>query len=256
MLFDTHAHLDQDEFQPDRAEVLDRAKAAGVSFILCVGVGADSSQKTIQLAEQHVELYAAVGIQPNYCAQAQPGDWEKIVELARHPKVKAIGETGLDRYWDYTPFEVQQDYFARHLRLAAETRLPFIVHTRESDADVLAMLRQAQQEFGTLQGVMHSFTGTAETAAECVALGLYISFAGMATFKKSHDLRTMAGSVPADRILLETDSPYLSPHPLRGRRNEPAHIVHTCACLAEVRGLTPDVFAAQTTENARRLFNV
>ena len=167
----------------------------------------------------------------------------------------AIGETGLDRHWDYSPFDVQQDYFDRHLRLAAERNLPFIIHTRESDADVLAMLREAALR-GPLRGVMHSFTGTAEIAAECVALGLYISFAGMVTFKKSNDLRTVAAGIPPDRILIETDSPYLSPDPLRGKRNEPANLVHTARRLAEVRGLGFEQFAAQTTANTRALFRL
>ena len=167
----------------------------------------------------------------------------------------ALGETGLDRHWDYSPLAVQQDYFDRHLRLSREHDLPFVVHTRQSDAEVLAMLREARTR-GPLRGVMHSFTGTAETAAECVELGLYISFAGMVTFKKSHDLRAVAAAVPPDRILVETDSPYLSPHPLRGKRNEPANVMHTAACLAEVRGQSADAFAAQTTANARALFQL
>jgi TatD DNase family protein len=165
----------------------------------------------------------------------------------------ALGETGLDRYWDRAPFDLQQEYFDRHLRLSQQRGLPFIVHTRESDADVLAMLREARAR-GPLAGVMHSFTGAAQTAAECVELGLYISFAGMVTFKKSDALRAVAASVPAERILVETDSPYLSPHPLRGRRNEPANVAHTAACLAEVRGQSLPNFSAQTTLNARRLF--
>src|SRR5262245_46977557 len=138
MLIDTHCHLDQEEFAADRAEVIARAVAAGVARILTVGVGAESSRAAIQLAAEHPSVYAPVGIQPNYCAQAAPGDWEEIVKLVDGPKVVAIGETGLDRYWDYTPFEVQQDYFDRHLRLSQEKDLPFIVHTRESDADVVA----------------------------------------------------------------------------------------------------------------------
>jgi TatD DNase family protein len=194
-----------------------------------------------------------VGIQPNYTAAAEPGDWDRVVELAAAPRVVALGETGLDRHWDYSPLAVQQDYFDRHLRLSQERNLPFIVHTRESDADVLAMLREARKR-GPLAGVMHSFTGTAETAAECVELGLYISFAGMVTFKKSDALRAVAATIPAERILIETDSPYLSPQPLRGKRNEPANLVHTAACLAEVRGVSAAVFASQTRANARSLF--
>jgi len=254
-LFDTHAHFDQDDFDEDRDEVIARARAAGIETIVAVGTTAASSTVCVELAARHEGVHAAVGIQPNYCAEASPGDWERIVELADRPKVVAIGETGLDRHWDYTPFDVQQDYFDRHLRLAAERGLPFIVHTRESDADVLSMLREASAR-GPLRGVMHSFTGTAETAAECVELGLYISFAGMVTFKKSEDLRQVAATVPADRLLIETDSPYLAPHPKRGRRNEPALLVHTADCLAAVRGEPLERFAAETTANARRLFGL
>jgi TatD DNase family protein len=176
-----------------------------------------------------------------------------VLALVGRPGVVAIGETGLDRYWDYSPFDVQRDYFDRHLRLSQQLGLPFIVHTRDSDGDVLTMLREARQR-GPLTGVMHSFTGTKETAAECLKLGLYISFAGMVTYKKSDALRAVARVVPAERILIETDSPYLSPQPLRGRRNEPSHLVHTASCLAQERGMPLDEFAALTTRNARRLF--
>jgi TatD DNase family protein len=254
-LIDTHAHLDQDDFAADLAEVIARAQAVDVEAIIAIGTTADSSVATVRLAGEYPTVFAAVGIQPNYCAQAAPGDWDRIVQLAGEPRVVAIGETGLDRYWDYAPFDLQQDYFDRHLRLSQERGLPFVVHTRESDADVLAMLREAAQR-GPLSGVMHSFTGEAVTAAECVALGLHISFAGMVTFKKSDALRAVAATIPADRILVETDSPYLSPHPLRGKRNEPANVGLTAACLAEVRGVPPDEFAAQTMANARRLFRL
>src|ERR1700690_683818 len=170
MLIDTHAHLDQEEFDSDRAEVIARAVAAGIERMVAVGVSADSSAVAVRLASEHPSIFAAVGIQPNYCAQAAPGDWEQIVQLANSPKVAAIGETGLDGHWDYSPFDMQQDYFDRHLRLSQDCGLPFIVHTRESDADVLEMLRAARQ-LGPLKGVMHSFTGSTETAAECVEMG-------------------------------------------------------------------------------------
>ncbi|MBI2826047.1 MAG: TatD family hydrolase [Planctomycetia bacterium] len=253
--FDTHAHLDQEEFAADREAVIAAARAAGVETILAVGIGADSSEAALRLAAVHPGVLAAVGIQPNYCAQAAAGDWERVEELARSPGVVAIGETGLDRHWDYSAFDLQQDYFDRHLRLSQATGLPFIVHTRESDADVLAMLREASKR-GPLAGVMHSFTGDEATAAECAALGLYISFAGMVTFKKSDALRAVAATVPADRILIETDAPYLAPHPLRGKRNEPANLVYTARSLAEARGGSIEEFAEQTTANAQRLFRV
>lgn len=251
--FDTHAHLDQEEFDADRDEVVARARAAHVAAMLAVGATAAASAKCVELAARYAGVYAAVGIQPNYAGQAQPEDWDRILELAGRPGVVALGETGLDRHWDYTPFDVQQDYFDRHLRLSRQTGLPFIVHTRDSDADVLAMLRDAARQ-APLAGAMHSFTGTQETMLACVELGLYISFAGMVTFKKSADLRSVAAAVPADRLLIETDSPYLAPHPLRGKRNEPANVVHTAGVLAEARGESLAALAARTTANARRLF--
>jgi TatD DNase family protein len=255
MLIDTHAHLDQEEFDVDRDDVIERARFAGVEAIVAIGVTRSSSEAVVHLAGRHDGVYAAVGIQPNYCAQAQAEDWDKIVELSTFPKVIAIGETGLDCYWDYAPLALQKDYFDRHLRLAQKRDLPFVVHTRESDADVLVMLREARRR-GPLKGIMHSFTGNAETAAECIELGLYISFAGMVTFKKSADLRQVAATIPSDRILVETDSPYLSPEPLRGKRNEPAHVVHTAKLIAEIRGVDFEEFARQASANTRQLFRI
>ena len=252
-LIDTHAHLDQDEFAEDRADVIHRAVQAGVETILAVGTSAKSSEAAVELAARHDAVFAAVGIQPNYCHEVQEGDWDRIVGLLDAEKVVAIGETGLDCYWDYAPLEIQQEFFDRHLRLSQERDLPFIVHMRDSMREILAMLREARAG-GPLCGVMHSFTGDAAAAAECVDLGLYISFAGMVTFKKSVALREVAVGVPDDRILIETDSPYLAPEPYRGRRNEPAHLVHTAACLAEVRGEQLEEFVRKTTENAERLF--
>ena len=253
-LFDTHAHLDQPEFDDDRAEVVARAKAAGVENIIAIGISADTSAACVEVAAEFDGVYAAVGMQPNYLAEAQPGDWDRIVAMLDQPGVVAIGETGLDRHWDFTPFDVQQDYFDRHMRLSQERGLPFIVHMRDCDEDILVMLREARQR-GPLRGVMHSFTGSRAMADECLAMGLYISFAGMVTFKKSAELRAIAAAVPDDRILIETDSPYLTPEPVRKiKRNEPAHVRHTAGCLAEVRGTTLEAFAAQTTANAKRLF--
>ena len=254
-LIDTHAHLDQDSFDADRDEVIARAVAAGVVAMIAIGCTGPTSAAAVRLAAQHGSVFAAVGIQPNYAAEVPASDWDEVVTLSTAPRVVALGETGLDRYWDHSPLAVQQDYFDRHLRLSQQTGLPFIVHTRNSDAEVLEMLREARLR-GPLVGVLHSFTGTLETAAECVELGLHISFAGMVTFKKSDDLRAVAASVPADRILVETDSPYLSPHPLRGRRNEPANVVYTAECLAAASGVSLEDFAAQTTVNARSLFRL
>lgn len=254
MLYDTHAHLDQLTFAADLAEVLARARSAGVHDVNAIGVDAASSRAVVELAAAYAGVHAVVGIQPNDVGEAQPGDWDEIVRLAQEPGVVALGETGLDRYWDATPFALQQDYFDRHLRLSQATGLPFVVHMRECEPEVLAMLRDAHAR-GPLAGVMHSFTGTAEGAAEAIALGLSISFAGMVTYKKSDELREVARGVPLDRLLVETDAPYLSPEPVRKvRRNEPAHVAHTARCLAEHRGESFEEFARVTTENARGLF--
>lgn len=253
-LFDTHAHLDQSEFDPDRADVIARAREAGVAHILAVGISADTSAAAIALAKNFPGIHAAVGMQPNYLAEARSDDWEHVVAMTRLPGVVAIGETGLDRYWDFTPFAIQQDYFDRHIRLSQEIGLPFIVHMRDCDEDILVMLREASKR-GPLKGVMHSFTGSRAMADECLAMGLYISFAGMATFKKSTELREIAAAIPDDRILVETDSPYLTPEPMRKiKRNEPAHVLHTAKCLADTRGVSLETFARQSTANAKRLF--
>lgn len=254
-LIDTHAHLDQAEFDADRSSVIERAHAAGVEAMIAIGVTAESSAAVLRLTGEYPSLYCAVGIHPNYCAEAGPNDWDRVVAMVGQPRVVALGETGLDRYRDPAPLALQQDYFDRHLRLSQERDLPFVVHTRESQTEVVSMLREARAR-GSLRGVMHSFTGDAAAAAECVELGMHISFAGMVTFKKSDDLRAVAVTIPADRILVETDSPYLSPHPLRGKRNEPANVVLTAECLAKVRGESFEAFAAQTTANARRLFRL
>ncbi len=246
MLVDTHAHLVAEQFDDDREAVIERAAAAGVQQIICIGTTLDSSRRAVELADQHDTVFASVGIHPNNAAEAGPDDWNIIVALAKRghstflddaaeksrmspfSKVVAIGETGLDRYWKDTPFEQQLVWFDSHLRLMQETRLPIVIHMRDCLDDMLATLREAHRR-GPLVGVMHSYTGDLAAAQECVAMGLYISFAGMVTYKKSTELRDVASQLPADRILVETDSPYLAPEPMRGKRNEPANVVHTGA---------------------------
>jgi TatD DNase family protein len=255
-LFDSHAHLDDEKFQSDLPDVLERAKAAGVDHILTVGTTAQSSLISIELAKRYPGLLAAVGIQPNNVAQAAAGDWDEVVRLAGDPAVHAVGETGLDRHWDVTPFPLQEEYFARHLALERERRLPVVIHCRAAEADVVAMLKSDFDRHGPIQGIMHSFTGDRATADLCLSMGLHISFAGMVTFKNAQALRDVAAHIPVERLLVETDSPYLSPLPLRGRRNEPAHLVHTLECLAGVRGIPAPDLAQQTTQNAIRLFKI
>jgi len=252
-LFDTHAHLDDEQFDEIREDMLARARETGVSDVLAVGTTLASSRKCLELAACN-GVHAAVGIQPNYCHEAESGDWDGIVELARGGEAVAIGETGLDGYWDWCPMDLQRDYFDRHLRLSQELDLPFIVHLRDSAEPIAEMLAEARRR-GPLRGVMHSYTGDAELARQCLDLGLHISFAGMLTFKKSHELREVAASVPAERLLIETDAPYLSPEPFRGKPpNEPARVVHTAQCLAEVRGIEFAELAELTWSNAYELF--
>lgn len=251
-MIDTHAHLDSDEFRDDLEAVLERAAAAGVEAIVSVAVSAASAEAIVALADRRPQVFAAVGIHPNYVHEAAPNDWDRVVALVDHPRVTALGETGLDRHWDVAPFDLQQEYFARHLELSRRTGLPVIVHTRDCEADALAMIGEAAR-YGPLRGVMHSFTGTPAAAAQYLEWGLFISFAGMTTFKKSQELRDTARGIPADRILIETDSPYLSPHPLRGKRNEPANVALTAQVLADARGESLSDFVAQTSANARRL---
>lgn len=257
LLFDTHAHLDQEEFDESRDAVVQRAHAAGVATMIAVGTTVAASRKCVELAGRYQEVYAAVGLQPNYIAECGPDDWAEIEQLASAPGVVAIGETGLDRHWNFTPFEMQRDYFDRHMALAGRLDMPFIVHMRDCDADIMAALRAEHARRGPLRGIMHSFTGDAAMAAECVALGLHISFAGMVTYKKSQPLRDCAATIPIERLLIETDCPYLSPEPVRGKRpNEPAYVAHTATCLATVRGVRPSELAQLTTANARQLFRL
>ena len=254
-LVDTHAHLDEQAFAHDLDEVLDRARKRGVIAVLTIGVTPETSRSAVAIAERYPDVYAVVGVQPNYVTQVYDGDWDVIEELAVHPRVVGIGETGLDRYWDYAPLDRQQEWFDRHLELSRRVGKPFVVHCREAEADVVAQLQRAAED-GPLHGVMHSFTGSAETAAACLDLGLYLSFAGMLTYKRNSDLRAVAATAPPDRLLVETDSPYLAPTPERGKRNEPAHVALTAACLAETRGVSVEEVAQQTTGNAARLFSL
>lgn len=255
-LVDTHAHLDEERFAADRAEVVARAAAAGVERILTIATTAAGSQASLDLAIAFPGVFASAGIHPNYAAQVGPGDWDLVVRCAQHPRARALGETGLDRFHDFTPFPIQEEYFARHLELSRQTRLPVVIHCRDCEPDMLRMLRADFEKNGAINAVMHSFAGSAATAAASLEMGLYISFSGMITYKKSEDLRTVAAKLPVDRLLVETDSPYLAPMPHRGKRNEPAFVVHTAQCLADVLNLDLLHLAQVTTRNADRLFKL
>lgn len=254
--FDTHAHLDDPQLAANLSDVLQNAKQANVCGIVAIGTTVKSSQSCVRLASEHEIVWAAVGIHPNHCHEASESDWEQIPDLASQPRVVALGETGLDLHWDDCPFDIQQQWFARHIRLSHDTGLPVVIHMRDCEQQMLDALHKNASD-GKINGIMHSFTGCQATADRCLELGMHISFAGMVTFKKSDDLRAVASNIPSDRLLIETDSPYLSPHPHRGQRpNEPAMVVHTAACLAEVRGVSVEEIGEITTGNAKRLFGI
>lgn len=254
-LFDTHSHLNSDVFDGIVDEVVERARAIGVHGIAVIGIDAATSRRACELAAAHPGyLHAVVGIQPNSAADADPSDLAVIEELVHLPGVVGIGETGLDCYWDDTPITLQHEYFQQHLDLAARVDRPVVIHMRQS-ADLI--IGQLREQAHLPSAVMHSFTGTMDEVRQCLDLGLMISFAGMVTFKKSDELREVAAFVPADRLLVETDAPYLSPEPLRGRRpNEPARVEHTLRCLADTRGVSPEQLAEVTSENALRFFKL
>ncbi|MFO0842960.1 MAG: TatD family hydrolase [Gemmataceae bacterium] len=254
-LCDTHAHLDAEQFDPDRPAVLDRARAAGVTRVIAVGITASSSERCLELSRRHPGVEATVGIHPNEITQAAPGDWDRVREMAARPGVVGVGETGLDRYWDKTPFALQEEWLVRHLELGRELGLAVVIHCREAEADVVRLLREAFDRHGPVRAVMHSFSGSRETAEACLAMGLYLSFAGMLTYKNAQPLRDVAVGVPPGRLLVETDCPYLAPVPLRGKRNEPANVVHTAACLASVLATPPDDLYPRLVANALELFS-
>jgi TatD DNase family protein len=255
-LIDTHAHLDAEQFAADLPEVLARALAAGVRAVVAVGTTAATSRGCLDLAAAHAFVHPTVGIHPNEIPDAAPGDWDRIVALASTPGVVGIGETGLDRHWDTTPFAVQEEWFGRHLELGRRLDRAVVIHCREAEADMLRVLRGQFDAYGPIRGVMHSFAGSQEFAERCLGMGLHISFSGMLTYKNAADLRAVAARLPDDRILVETDCPYLSPVPLRGKRNEPANVVHTARCLAEQRGVTLERVGEMTSRNAWALFGL
>lgn len=252
-LVDTHAHLDHAQFDADRGAVLERAWAAGLVAIITIGSDVSSSERAVALAEGHDKVYAAVGIHPHDAAAASDADFDRLRQLADHPKVVAIGEIGLDYYYDHSPRPMQRTVFIRQLQLARATGLPFVIHNREAHGDVLAVLR----EHGVgLKGVLHSFTGDEAMAAECIERGYMLSIGGMVTFPKAAAVRDVIAGIPLDKLMLETDAPYLTPVPLRGRRNEPAYTRYVAEFLAKERALDPAEVAAVTTANAAGLFRL
>lgn len=253
MLIDTHAHLSFPQFEGDLSEVLERARQAGVTRIVNVGTQLASSRAAIDLAERETGVFASVGFHPADSAKADAISLGELEILLKHPKVVAVGETGLDFYRDYAPRDVQEDAFRAHIRLAREAGLPLIIHSRAAEARVLEVL--AEEGASDVGGVLHCFDGSLDQAHRAVNLNFHLGFGGMVTYKNSASLK-VALCVPSRRLLLETDSPFLSPVPVRGKRNEPAHVRHVAECLA-VRGeMDLDALCRQTTENAMALLGL
>lgn len=253
-LVDSHAHLDSGRLQGDLAEVLQRARQAGVSHMLTIGCDLDSSAQSVQLAETYPQVFAAVGIHPHDAQQLDDSVLERLRHWAQHPRVVALGEMGLDYNRNYNPADIQKQAFAQQLQLAIDLDMPVIIHNRDANDDVLAMLQHYQHP--RLRGILHCFSGDAHLAKACLELGFYISFAGPLTYPKNEALREAARSVPAERLLVETDCPYLAPQKFRGKRNEPAYVRYTAAALAEAKGLSLNDIARITTRNLEQLLGL
>jgi TatD DNase family protein len=254
MLIDTHCHLDFERFDEDRQAVVQRAAEAGVERIVMPALDLENCRAVLALTEQFEGVFAAVGIHPNSSAEWQDNWIDEIRAFAGHEKVVAIGEIGLDYYWDSSPKAVQQRALSMQLELAAELALPVIIHNRESDGDVLRLLAQSPLKGRERPGVLHSFSTSWETAEAALDMGYFIGFTGPVTYKKADELRAVAAQAPLDRILVETDAPFLAPQQHRGKRNEPAYVVYVAEKIADVRGLATAEISQRTTENARRLF--
>jgi TatD DNase family protein len=253
-LIDSHCHLDSPEFDIDRDEVIERALAAGVEHMLAIGTGTGPPdlEAGIRLAEKYAPFFATVGIHPHDAAKARTPDFQRLAELLSHPKVVALGEIGLDYHYDFSPREVQESVFIQQMEIAAAAKKPIVIHTREAWDDTMALIERHWRPDG-IGGVMHCFSGGPGEAQRALDLGFHLSFGGIVTFPKALEVQAAAKESPGDRLLVETDAPYLAPVPKRGKRNEPSLVVHTARKLAELRGESFEEVSRKTSENFRRL---
>jgi len=253
-LVDSHCHLDDAQFNADRAAIIQHAREAGLKYILSIGTGDGPPDLSVAIrqAEEHDFVYATVGVHPNDAPKMQANTFKDLELLLQHPKVKAVGEIGLDYHWG-VPKEVQMPVFIQQIEIAAAARRPVIIHTRDAWADTLSVLRTHWASKG-MPGIMHCFTGDAAQARECLDMGFYLAFGGVTTYPKATEVRAAARIVPPDRLLLETDAPYLAPVPYRGKRNEPAYVAQTARALAQARAEDLEHLATLTTANFERLF--
>lgn len=252
MIFDTHAHLNDPAFDEDREELISGLPEKGIGFVMNVGCCLDSSKDCIALAEKYPFIYASVGSHPDSAGEVCEELMQTYLEMSKHSKVKAIGEIGLDYYYEGFDREIQIKAFKMQMELARQAQLPVIVHERDAHGDGMDIVRK----FPDVTGVFHCYSGAAEMARQLVDLGWYIGFTGVLTFKNARKAAETAASIPLERILLETDCPYMSPEPFRGKRNDPGRLIHMAQKLAEIRGLSVEEIIAITTENAKRLYRI
>ncbi|QQK78521.1 TatD family hydrolase [Salicibibacter cibi] len=253
-LFDTHVHLNVEQFDEDKEAVIDRARETGVTMMNVVGFDRETIKGAIDLAETYPFIYATVGWHPVDAVDMASEDLDWIESLASHNKVVAIGETGLDYHWDKSPVSIQKDVFRKQIALAKNVNLPLVIHARESQEDIAEIMEE--EGLGPAGGIMHCYSGDVETAKRFLALGFHLSFGGPVTFKNAQMPKDVAKEVPLDRLLIETDCPFLAPHPYRGKRNEPAYVVKVAEKLSELHGLTSEQLAGITMTNAKALFNI
>jgi TatD DNase family protein len=253
MLVDSHCHLDY--YTPmEFPEILSRAAAAGVSEMVTIGTTLAQSERLPPMTEAFANLWCTIGVHPHHAAESPVPIPETLAEMTRHPRVIGIGESGLDYFYDKSPRAIQADSFRSHIRGARLAGVPLCIHARDADDDIALILQQERDSGGNFDFLLHCFSSTRQLAEAALEMGGYISFSGILTFPRSAELREIAKDVPLDRLLVETDAPYLAPVPFRGKRNEPAWVAHTAKVLAELRGLTPEALADLTTSNFRRLF--
>lgn len=253
-MIDSHTHMDDPRFDEDRDEVIRRALAGGVTTIINIGYDEESSRRSLALADQYPQIYAAVGIHPHESKTAGPNTWDRLREWSRHPKAVAIGEIGLDYYYDHSPRETQQRIFREQIDLARELKKPIVIHDRDAHGDVLTIMKEARA--AEVGGVFHCFSGSLEMAKVCLQMGFFLSFGGPLTFQNAKRLREVASYVPKDRVLIETDCPYLTPHPRRGQRNEPLYVTLVAEKLAEIWGIAAEEVEEITTQNAKKVFRL
>ncbi|KAF0816326.1 putative metal-dependent hydrolase YcfH [Bacillus sp. ZZV12-4809] len=254
MFFDTHAHLNAEQYNEDLQEVIDRALSEGISNIVVVGFDRPTIEKAMELTEKYDFIYASVGWHPVDAIDMTEEDLLWIEKLSSHPKVVALGEMGLDYYWDKSPKDIQQEVFRKQIRLAKKVKLPIVIHNRDATADIVEILKE--EGAGEVGGIMHCFSGSPEIAQECVDMNFYISLGGPVTFKNAKKPKEVADIIPLEKLLIETDCPYLTPHPDRGKRNEPSYVKLVAEQIAEIKGLTTEEVAQATTENAKKLFGI